>query len=72
MRRIEISFRFCWYDMWVGAYWDGKKHTLYVCLIPMIAMRIHVHSWCETKEVRVNGHWEEEYQCLWCLEKRWE
>ena len=31
---LEIAF--AWYDFWVGAYWDRKNRTLYVCPLPML------------------------------------
>ena len=34
--RIRAGFRFAWYDLWVGAYWDRKKTILYVCPLPML------------------------------------
>jgi hypothetical protein len=36
--RVELHF--CWYDLWVGAYWDAKKRTLYVCPLPTLAIVI--------------------------------
>jgi len=37
---VKLSLHFCWYDFWVGAYWDTAKRILYVCLIPMVVLRI--------------------------------
>lgn len=36
--RIQPFFR--WYDLWIGAYWDRHDRTLYVCLLPMLGVRI--------------------------------
>lgn len=27
-----------WYDMWVGAFWDQRKHRLYIFPIPCIGL----------------------------------
>lgn len=35
-----MKVKFAWYDMWIGAYYDQKKRTLYICLIPMIVIII--------------------------------
>lgn len=31
---------FAWYDAWIGLYYDRKKRTLYICLLPMIVIEI--------------------------------
>ncbi len=31
-----------WYDMWVGAYWSGKKKRLYILPIPCVGFYIQV------------------------------
>lgn len=40
--RVELHF--CWYDFWVGAFWDSQKRVLYVCPLPMLAIRITFRS----------------------------
>jgi hypothetical protein len=30
--------RFAWYDLWVGAYIDQAKRTLYICPLPMLLL----------------------------------
>lgn len=37
---IKIKTYFCWYDMWIGAYWDRKLRILYVCLLPTWVIKI--------------------------------
>lgn len=39
-KRFRVSFRFAWYDMWIGAFWDQKKRILYVCPLPMMLVVI--------------------------------
>ena len=29
-----MSFKFIWYDFWVGAYWDRKELVLYIAPFP--------------------------------------
>lgn len=38
MRFPSIKVFFVWYDIWVGAFWDKKKRSLYICLVPMVAV----------------------------------
>lgn len=39
MIRIKITPYFRWYDIWVGAYIDKTKKTLYFCLLPTIGLK---------------------------------
>ena len=32
----RLSLRFAWYDLWVGAYVDTAKRTVYVCPLPCV------------------------------------
>lgn len=36
--RISISFK--WYDFWIGGFYDRSKRILYICLLPMLPIRI--------------------------------
>ncbi len=38
MKRIKIFF--AWYDLWFGVYIDRKKKNIYICLLPMIVIKI--------------------------------
>jgi len=38
---MKIKTYIRWYDMWVGAYWDRKQHTLYICLLPTWVIELH-------------------------------
>lgn len=37
---MKIKVSFAWYDAWIGFYWDRKQKALYVCPVPMIAIKI--------------------------------
>ena len=31
---MKFRLIFAWYDLWIGAYWDRKKRSLYVLPVP--------------------------------------
>ena len=35
---MQIQFK--WFDLWIGAYYDTKKRTWYICPIPTIVIII--------------------------------
>ena len=37
---MKISLGFAWYDMWIGAFYDRSKRTLYVCPFPCVVIKI--------------------------------
>lgn len=37
---MNIKLFFAWYDFWIGWFYDQKKTTLYICLLPMIVLSI--------------------------------
>ena len=37
---MKVSMFFAWYDFWIGWFWDSKKRVLYICLIPMVVVKI--------------------------------
>ena len=37
---MKIKLFFAWYDFWIGWFYDRKKITLYICLLPMIVLSI--------------------------------
>ncbi len=37
---MRISLFFAWYDLWVGAFYDRSKHTLYICPLPCVVVKI--------------------------------
>lgn len=55
--RIRVFF--AWYDMWVGFYYDRLDCVLYVCVIPMIVIRIPIlrksRVWEISKKYRLGG-----------------
>ena len=36
----RVSLIFAWYDLWIGAYYDRKKRTLYILPIPTVGIKI--------------------------------
>lgn len=36
---VRVSLDFLWYDLWVGAFWDRKSKTLYVCPLPCVVIK---------------------------------
>ncbi len=41
---MKVRLKFAWYDIWVGAFWDGKSKILYVCPFPMCLIEIHTRG----------------------------
>jgi hypothetical protein len=37
---MKITFMFCWFDLWIGAYWNSQTSVLYICPFPMCVIRI--------------------------------
>lgn len=35
---VDFYLRFKWFDLWVGAYVDRAKRTLYVCPLPCVVL----------------------------------
>ena len=42
VRCWQMKVFFAWYDFWVGCYWDRRMRVFYVCLLPMVVIRV---SW---------------------------
>ena len=40
--RIRLSLAWCWYDFWVGLYWDREARVLYACPLPTFVVRIEL------------------------------
>lgn len=38
---MKMKFIFAWYDLWVGAFWDGKRRRLYLFPVPTLGCWIH-------------------------------
>ena len=39
-KRKRIRFAFKWYDLWIGAYIDSEKRTVYICPLPCCVIAI--------------------------------
>jgi hypothetical protein len=37
---MKVRLNWKWYDLWVGAYWDRGKRTLYVCPLPTVVVEV--------------------------------
>ena len=37
---VRVSLDVLWYDAWIGAFWDRKQKTLYVCPLPCVVLKI--------------------------------
>lgn len=38
MTKVKIRPLLAWYDIWVGAYWDGENRKLYLLPIPCVGI----------------------------------
>lgn len=36
---IRFRMKLCWWDFWVGIFWDRKSHALYICPVPMLVLK---------------------------------
>ena len=37
---MKVRIFIAWYDMWIGAFYDRKQKTLYVCILPCVVIKI--------------------------------
>jgi hypothetical protein len=42
---MKITPFFRWYDLWIGMYIDTKGKAVYICLVPMIGIKISYRGW---------------------------
>lgn len=47
---LNASTFFRWYDLWIGAYWDRQRTTLYFCPLPMIGLKLQI-----TRPIQANA-----------------
>ena len=40
-KRPTINLIWRWYDLWVGAYWDAPRKTLYLFPVPTLGLKIN-------------------------------
>jgi hypothetical protein len=45
--RLKFSISFRWYDFWIGWYWDRENRAIYICLLPMLPIRISIQNAAE-------------------------
>lgn len=45
---MKVRVQFCWYDAWIGLYWDRAKRRLYICPVPFVAIMFQ----CRETEVQ--------------------
>lgn len=39
---MKVTFKFCWYDFWIGIYYNRTFNVLYICPLPMCLIRIEL------------------------------
>jgi len=39
---MKISFKFAWYDLWIGIFYDAKKKIIYICPLPTLLLIIKI------------------------------
>lgn len=37
---MKVTFFFAWYDLWIGAYIDQAKRTVYICPLPCFVIKV--------------------------------
>lgn len=48
IKKYNFNISFKWFDFWVGWFWDKDAKALYICLLPMLPIKIwvSVHQVC--------------------------
>ncbi len=41
IRRLTFGLEWCWYDLYVGLYWDREERTLYGAPLPTCVFWVH-------------------------------
>ena len=44
-KNFTFELFFAWYDIWIGLYVDKKNDCVYICLIPMVVIKIERRAW---------------------------
>src|SRR5688572_15947410 len=39
-KMYHVSLSFKWFDLWVGVFIDQPGHSVYICLLPMVVMKL--------------------------------
>jgi len=45
---LRVTPFFRWYDIWIGAFIDVSKRTIYVCPLPMLGLKIELPRRADT------------------------
>lgn len=45
---MKVRVKFEWRDMWMGAFWEGGRRALYVCVLPMLPVVFQFKVRCPT------------------------
>jgi len=38
--RPRVTVKFLWFDLWVGVFVDRPKHTVYICPLPCVVIKV--------------------------------
>lgn len=70
---MKIKLIFAWYDLWIGAFWDGVKRHLYIFPVQCVGVRIHIppmHDVCPDcgymATLQDGGERGTRYECIEC------
>jgi hypothetical protein len=62
---MKVSIFFAWFDLWIGAYYDQKKRTLYFCLLPCCVIKLELAQRWTKEELDAAEAGAKEMAKLW-------